>query len=80
MQKLRDNSLEGIHVFKDLKYGIIQIWLKDINQAAGALHALNVPHACYEIIYDDAIIVIDTPIYEKALEIESNVGVNYAKA
>lgn len=73
MQKLRDNDLNGVHVFKDLKHEIISILLDDLSQANGVLYSLNVPHACYEILYDDAIIVIDTPMYEKALEMEHNV-------
>ena len=74
MEKLRDNGLNGVHVFKRLKYDIIDIWLKDINQIHGVLGALNVPHACYEVLYDDAIIVIDTPLYEHALEMENTIS------
>ena len=71
MQKLCDNGIDGVHVFKRLKHNIIDIWLKDINQIHGVLGALNVPHACYEVMYDDAIIVIDTPLYERALEMQN---------
>lgn len=78
MQKLRDNNLDGVLVFKDLKHGIISIWLKDIDQVHGTLHALNVPHACYEVLYDDLIIVIDVPRLEHALEMESSVSPKYA--
>ncbi len=80
MDKLRDNGLNSVHVFKDLKYDIIQIWLKDINQIHGVLGALNVPHACYEVLYDDAIIVIDVPLYEQALEIQTTVSKQKAEA
>lgn len=78
MQKLRDNNLNGVLVFKNLKYGIISILLDNVDQVHGVLHALNVPHACYEVIYDDLTIVIDVPRLEHALEMETNVSPKYA--
>lgn len=74
MQKLRDNNLNGVLVFKDLKHDIITIMLDNVDQVHGVLHALNVPHACYEVMYEDCLIVVDVPRLEHALELENVVS------
>lgn len=76
MQKLRDNRLHGIQVFTgDIQHhNIIEIWLKDENQLHGVLHALSIPHACYEFIKEDLILVIDVPDYLHGLEIENRIA------
>lgn len=66
MQKLRDNGLK-CHVFKELKYNIILIWLNHIEDIHGILHSLNIPHGCYDVNYNDMIVTIDVPIYEQLL-------------
>ena len=71
MRKLRDNNLDGVLVFKDLQHDIISILLDDINQVHGVLHALCVPHACYEVLYNDLTIVIDVPRLMHAVELEN---------
>ena len=70
MERLRDERLYGVHVFKRLMQKIIIIQLKSEDQVIRALHALSIPHACYEVMYDELCIVIDTPLLEKALELE----------
>ena len=72
MERLRGNGLWGVHVFKRLEYDIIEILVKSEDQIVGTLHALGIPHACYEVLYDDLIIVIDTPLLEKALLVEAS--------
>lgn len=67
MEKLRDNGLYGVLVFKDLKHHIISIWLDDINQVAGVLHSLHIPPLTYEVLYDDLILVVDTPLLEQSI-------------
>ena len=74
MQRLRDNGLDGIQVTKYLhKRKIICIFLKNIDQLPGVLHALDIPFGCYEVNYNDAIITIDIPDYQKLVK-----GVNLA--
>ena len=70
MQRLYDNDFTDVHVFKNLKYRIITIQLHDIAQLHGVLYALSVPPGTYEILYDDEIVVIDTPEYERAIGVE----------
>lgn len=66
MKRLRDERLDGCHVFKrEIKYKIVIIKLKTIEQLTGALHALDIPFGCYEVNYETAEIVIDTPDYER---------------
>ena len=73
MRRLRDNQIEGCHVFKfEIKYKIIVIKLKTIEQLTGALHSLDVPFGCYEVEYANAEIIIDTPKYD---ELVGSVGI-----
>lgn len=66
MKRLRDNGLDGIHVIKYLhKYNVIIIDLVNIDQLTGALHSLDIPYGCYEVDYNDCLITIDIPDYEK---------------
>lgn len=64
MEKVRNNGLD-CHIFKELKHNIIEIWLYDMHDINGILYSLGVPHGCYEVLHDDKIVVIDTPIYEE---------------
>lgn len=73
MERLRENNLNGCHVFKDEYHGIISILLKSIDQVHGVLHVLNVPHSCYEINHEDALIVIDIPVMENVLKMYEDV-------
>ena len=68
MRRLRDNGINGCHVFNfEIKYRIIIIKLKTIDQLTGALHSLDVPFGCYEVDYENAEIIIDTPDYERLI-------------
>lgn len=78
MARLRENDLH-CKVFKDLKHDIISIWLDSINDINGVLHVLNVPHACYEVMYEDAIVVIDVPKLQHMIHLEDTVS-NEVKA
>lgn len=69
MARLRENNLK-CQVFKDLKHNIISLWLQSITDVNGVLHVLSVPHACYEVLYEDAIVVIDVPKLQEIMEME----------
>ena len=71
MEKLHENGLNDVYVFKNLKYRIISIWLDDLSQLHSVLHVLDIPPLCYELMVDDNILVIDTPDYEKAIGIKN---------
>ena len=73
MERLRDNNLSCHHVFKDFKHGIIVIYLKNINDLNGVLHALCVPHGCYEVDFETRFVTIDIPVMERMLKIENHV-------
>ena len=76
MQRLRDNGIDIVHITKYLhKRKIICILMKNIDQLPGVLHALDIPYGCYEVNYQDAVITLDIPEYEKlisAVNIASN--------
>ena len=74
MERLRDNRLDGVLVFKRLEYDVICVVVKSEAQIVGTLHALGIPHACYDVLYDDLTIVIDVPLLERALLVENVVG------
>ena len=76
MQRLKDNGIDIVHITKYLhKRKIICILMKNIDQLPGVLHALDIPYGCYEVNYQDAVITLDIPEYEKlisAVNIASN--------
>ncbi|MBR0059354.1 MAG: hypothetical protein IJP99_08505 [Methanobrevibacter sp.] len=66
MTRLRDNGLEGVQITKYVhKYKLVVILMRSIDQLTGVLHSLDIPFGCYEVNYEDAIISIDIPDYEK---------------
>ena len=75
MSRLRENNLFGCHVFKDLQHNIITIMLHDIDQLYGVLHTLNVNPGCYEVYYEDALVIVDVPVLQRCLSVEEGVGV-----
>ena len=75
MKRLREDGIHGCHVFNyEIKYKIIIIMMKRIDQLTGILHALDIPYGCYEVNYEDAEIIIDTPDYDRLVT-----GVNTVK-
>lgn len=72
IQKLRDEGLKNIHVIKYLKYKIIILLLNDSSELHDVLHTLHIPPSTYELS-EDLILVIDTPIYERAIGVENPV-------
>lgn len=69
MKRLKENNINGCHVFnREIKYKLVIIKLKTIEQLTGALHALDIPFGCYEVNYETAEIVIDTPDYRRLVE------------
>ena len=79
MEKLREEGLGEVHVFKDLQHGIISILLDDINHAHGAIHCLSIPHLSYDLLVEDKTIIVDVPLLEKALEQELSTAENSVK-
>ena len=76
MKRLRDNNLNGCHVFnREIKYKLFIIKMKSIDQLTGILHTLEIPYGCYTVDYTNAEIVIDTPDYEQLIN-----GVNHVNA
>lgn len=62
MKKLRDNGLENTLVFKFLKYEIILITFENIDEITPIIHLFNIPYGAYEVMEDDCMIVVDTPL------------------
>jgi len=62
MKKLRENGLVNSLVFKFLKYDIIMITFKNIEEVTPIIHLFNIPHGAYEVMEDDNMIVVDTPL------------------
>ena len=56
MKKIRADGYE-CHVFRDLKHGIISIWLQDMSDAFGVLNALEIPSDKYEVIDEELNII-----------------------
>ena len=62
MKKLRDNGLENTLVFKFLKYEIIMITFKNTDEITPIIHLFNIPYGAYEVMEEDHMIVVDTPL------------------
>ena len=75
MRRLRDNNIDGCHVVNhEIRYKVILIHLKSIDQLTGALHALDIPYGCYEVSYEEALVTIDTPVYKRLIGAVNSVG------
>lgn len=62
MKKLRENGLVNSLVFKFLKYDIIMITFKNIEEVTPIIHLFNIPYGAYEVMEEDCMIVVDTPL------------------
>lgn len=62
MKKLRTNGLTNSLVFKFLKYDIIMITFKNTDEITRIIHLFNIPYGAYEVMEDDNMIVVDTPL------------------
>lgn len=68
MKRVRENGLE-CQVFKDFHHDIISILLYDINDLHGILFSLSIPTGCYEVLYDESLVIIDIPVLRSKLGI-----------
>lgn len=62
MKKLRENGLVNSLVFKFLKYDIIMITFKNMEEVTPIIHLFNIPYGAYEVMEEDCMIVVDTPL------------------
>ena len=80
MSRLRENNLNGCHIFKDFYHNIISIIISDWNDVNGVIHTLKIPMGVYELYEEDLLIVVDVPLLEQKQKEESRqVKYNYAR-
>ena len=75
MERLRGEEIWDCHIFNyEIQYKILIINMGSIEQLTSILHTLEIPYGCYEVDYENAEIIIDTPDYRRLMEDVAVVG------
>ena len=75
MERLRSEEIWGCQIINyEIQYKILIIKMGSIEQLTSILHTLEIPYGCYEVDYENAEIIIDTPDYHRLIEDIAVVG------